>query len=233
MSQPTPIPSVRQSKSRFALYMVILVCLAPVFASYYFYYIDPPEGRTNSGTLILPPLEVLAHPVQVTERPKSESGFLDVLAQRAAQAATASPILEPGQPATLGSFQGRWLMVWVGPDPCADPCMNTLLEIRQIRLTTGRDRDRVERLWLRVAPAQAPAAQPLPPGLEGTWVLTTEKDPSAMWQSRLPDGQRAAAPQGFWLIDPQGNLMMHFPPSVDPAKIKKDLIRLLKASRVG
>jgi hypothetical protein len=34
-------------------------------------------------------------------------------------------------------------------------------------------------------------------------------------------------------VDPLGNLMMRFPKDPDPAKMKKDIIRLLKASRIG
>jgi len=124
-------------------------------------------------------------------------------------------------------------MVWVSPGPCAQACIDSLVEMRQIRLTTGRDRDRVERVWLRTLDSTAAPAEPLPAGLEGTWVLSTEADPQGAWSERLPQAQRAGAAQGLWLVDPQGNLMMHFPAQIDPAKIKKDLIRLLKASRVG
>ena len=37
----------------------------------------------------------------------------------------------------------------------------------------------------------------------------------------------------LYLIDPRGNLMMRFPATGEPARIRKDLGRLLKASRVG
>jgi hypothetical protein len=37
----------------------------------------------------------------------------------------------------------------------------------------------------------------------------------------------------LFLIDPMGNLMMRFPADGDPARIRKDIGRLLKASRVG
>ncbi len=237
MTTTTTPPSVRQSKSRLALLMVIAVCLAPVLASYYFYYLAPPEGRTNSGSLILPPEEVQATSVRVDLRPTQESGFLDVLAQRARQSADAGTTrasLAQGEAARLGDFGGRWLLVWVGSSPCGEDCLQTLLQMRQIRLTTGRDRDRVERVWLQVAlPSAESQEEALPAGLEGTWVLSTRVDPREAWANRLPADLRPEASRGIWLIDPQGHLMMHFPPGTDPAKIKKDLIRLLKASRIG
>lgn len=233
MTQPAPMASVRQSKSPLALVLVILVCLAPVLASYYFYYISPPEGRSNHGTLILPLLEVQAHPVSIVQRPESESGFLDLLAQRARQAEPGQEVLLQGQAARLGSFQGRWVMVWVGSNPCSQACLDALVEMRQIRLTTGRERDRVERVWLRPARDADEATDPIPDGLAGTWVLGTAVDPRPSWSSRLPQPQQSGASEGLWLIDPQGHLMMHFPPELEPDKVKKDLNRLLKASRVG
>jgi hypothetical protein len=37
----------------------------------------------------------------------------------------------------------------------------------------------------------------------------------------------------IYLVDPLHNLMMRFPPNPDPAKTRKDLQKLLKASRIG
>jgi len=51
--------------------------------------------------------------------------------------------------------------------------------------------------------------------------------------SELESLNPLSAETSFWLVDPLGNLMMRFPQDPDPAKMKKDLIRLLKASRIG
>ncbi|MGE5665498.1 MAG: cytochrome C oxidase subunit I, partial [Betaproteobacteria bacterium] len=37
----------------------------------------------------------------------------------------------------------------------------------------------------------------------------------------------------IWLIDPLGNLMLRWPKDADPNKMKRDVNKLLKASRVG
>jgi hypothetical protein len=49
----------------------------------------------------------------------------------------------------------------------------------------------------------------------------------------LPVEQGGDASQHMYLIDPLGNLMMRFPKDADPAKVKKDLGKLLKASSIG
>ena len=44
---------------------------------------------------------------------------------------------------------------------------------------------------------------------------------------------RARAEDTIFLVDPMGNLMMRFPKEADPTKVKKDLSKLLNASRIG
>ena len=47
----------------------------------------------------------------------------------------------------------------------------------------------------------------------------------------LPEGGRLI--DHIWLIDPLGNLMLRWPKDADPNKMKRDVNKLLKASRVG
>jgi hypothetical protein len=37
----------------------------------------------------------------------------------------------------------------------------------------------------------------------------------------------------IYIVDPLGNLMMRYPRDADPSKIKKDVVKLLKVSRIG
>lgn len=234
-------------RSRLTLWLIVAVCIAPVVLSYVYYYGVRPDDRTNYGDLIQPQRNLAALPVRPLVQPKSESGFLDVLRR-----------VDPSESrATLDSledFRGRWLLVRVGPSACSQDCQKALWVMRQVRLTTGRDRDRVERLWL-VVDDRTPDADALA-DYEGTWALGVSAEAlQATWQQpatlATPSGQAAAGTPSqslptalstmdplsqetsFWLVDPLGNLMMRFPQDPDPAKMKKDLIRLLKASRIG
>ena len=109
--------------------------------------------------------------------------------------------------------------------------------MRQIRLTTGRERERVERIWIitdQGTPDPALLAEH-----EGLWVVRlapfNKADPLVSnWLSVA--AQSAQSNQGasnIWVIDPLGNLMMRFPDNPDPNGMKKDMNRLLKASRIG
>lgn len=203
--------SVRPKTSRRTLYLVIAVCLAPVLLSYFMYYGVRPEGRTNHGELLSPQKTVIDVKTALLVKPSQESGLLDVI--------KTWPEDDPRQSfGQLGDFRGRWLMVWVGPAECDTDCREQLWQMRQVRLTTGRERDRVERLWL-VTDGKQPTLRDEEQGL---WVARIQPDQSGTWQANQ-----------VHLVDPLGNLMMRFPLKADPQGMKKDLMKLLKASRVG
>jgi hypothetical protein len=206
-----PHSSAPPKTNRRTLYLVIAVCLAPVVLSYFMYYGVRPEGRTNHGELLSPQKTVTAIKTDLLVKPSQESGLLDVI--------KAWPKDDPRQSfGQLGDFRGRWLMVWVGPAECAADCREQLWQMRQVRLTTGRERDRVERLWLVTDRGQP--------------ILRDEEQ--GLWVVRIqPDQLGALQLNQVHLVDPLGNLMMRFPLKADPQGMKKDLMKLLKASRVG
>ena len=132
-----------------------------------------------------------------------------------------------GRPVDVATLHGRWLMVMVGSGGCRDACERRLYHLRQVRLTAGKDRDRVQRVWL------VPDAEPVPTLLireyDGTAMLRVDRAELTRWLA--PDG--SAFEDHIYMVDPLGNLMMRFPPDADPNRTKRDLARLLRASRVG
>ncbi len=65
---------------------------------------------------------------------------------------------------------------------------------------------------------------------DGTHILRVDAKQLAAW---LPAAQGTEPADHIYMIDPLGNLMMRFPKDPDPNKIKKDISKLLKASRIG
>ncbi len=120
------------------LWGVLAVTIAPVIASYVMYYGVQPEGRTNYGDFVEPQVTVVGLPVTPVVTPSAESAFLALQQEPKTRR----------ELSTLGAWQGRWLMVRMGPAECAQACQQELWLMRQIRLTTGRERERVERLWI-------------------------------------------------------------------------------------
>jgi len=184
------------------LYLLLAVCLAPVIASYTAYYFLPPSGRTNYGELIEP------------QRP------LPALALRRLDG-TAVP---------AASLRGSWLMVQVDGGGCEPSCEKKLWQMRQVRLTVGKDADRVQRVWLITD--DAPLSTSVIREFDGTLFLRARADEAAAFLP-LPPDPAARLADHIWLIDPLGNLMMRWPKEADPNRMKKDLTKLLKASGIG
>lgn len=201
-SLPTPAGDAdqRTRMGRIKMLLVLAVCAAPVVASYFTFYVVRPQGRTNHGTLITP------------TQPMPADAQL-VLRDMAGQVVKAS------------ALKGQWLLVTVADAACDAVCEKHLYLQRQLRETLGKDKDRLDRVWL-VSDA-APVRAEIQPGLKDAWVLRAAPTELARWLT--PDaGQPLSA--HLYLVDPRGDWMMRFPAQADPTGIKKDLTRLLKAS---
>ncbi len=196
----------RVRSGRRQLVILGLLFLLPVVAAYLAYFLFPPDGRTNYGELVDPQRDVA-----------------DFTLTPLAAAAGSVPA-----DATMGTLAGRWVFVVAGPAACEARCREQLYNIRQVRLTTGNERDRIERLWI-VTDERDPAAELLAEH-EGLWL--GRADPQTFAAS-FPAGETGDPSAHIYLVDPLGHLMMRFPVDADPSRMKKDIARLLKASRIG
>ena len=190
----------RTAVGRWKMIAVMLCCAAPVVASYFTYYVIRPETRRVYGELIDP------------QRPTPDL----VAATR------------EGAPIKLRSLKGQWLLVAVADAACDALCEQQLYLQRQLRETLGREKDRIDRVWL-VSDA-GPVPERLAGALQGATVLRVPSAQLAQWL--VPAAGHALA-EHFYVVDPMGNWMMRFPARMDSAgaaKAKRDLERLLRAS---
>ena len=192
-----------QNSGRWKLLAVVAVCAFPIIASYFTYYIIKPTGRNNYGALIDPRL----HPIPEVQLHVTE---LD------------------GKASPLAQFKGKWIMLQTGPSDCQEACKKSLFEMQQLRLMQGKERERIERVWL-VTDAQ-PLDTLVMREFDGTSMLRVNGDALKAWLPVEPGGKTS---DHLYLIDPLGNLMMRFPKDADPSKVKKDIAKLLKASAIG
>lgn len=135
-------------------------------------------------------------------------------------------IAQDGAPPGFEAVRGKWAFLMVDSGECDAYCRRKLYIMRQVRLTQGEHMERVERLWL-LDDARTPDAR-LMREHEGMHLLPAG---SGALAARLAAQGRAR--DHIYLVDPLGNVMMRYPRDPDPSLIKKDLTRLLKASRVG
>jgi len=177
--------------------LIVALTTAPVAASYLIFYFWPPQHTVNYGDLIGP------HPL-----PDPALALAD------------------GAPFRLSQLKGKWALVSVDSGNCDARCDEKLLYMRQLRLTQGKNTDRVERVWL-ISDDVPPRAELLAQ-YPGTWLVRV-RAPELL--GRFPAKETVS--DHIYLIDPLGNLMMRFPRNPDPRLMIKDLGRLLKASQIG
>jgi cytochrome oxidase Cu insertion factor (SCO1/SenC/PrrC family) len=195
MSQSPP----SKSNGRLKMLFILLVCATPVFVSYFMYYVVKPEGRTNYGTLLTPPVDAGKVPVTVD-----------------------------GKPAALDALKGKWLMVTSGPSACDATCVERLYLIRQVRETTGKEKDRVTQVWL-VTDNNVPSKE-ITDAYPAVKILRI--DDKAL-NAALPTDAGQSIKEHIFVVDPLGNIILRFPAKPDPSKMKKDMSKLLRASRLG
>ena len=185
---------------RWKMLAVLLVCAAPVIASYFTYYVVRPDGRRNYGELIQP-----------------QRSLPDLAA-----------VAPDGSPARLPALKGQWLLVSVGGGACDALCQQHLYLQRQLRESVGKEKGRVDWIWLVTDAAPLPAD--ISPALQQATVLRVDGSALARW---LEPAAGHTLAEHLYVVDPMGNWMMRFPALMDASgagKAKRDLERLLRAS---
>jgi hypothetical protein len=134
----------------------------------------------------------------------------------------------PSAPSPLAALRGKWILVQADPGACDAACAGKLYALRQQRTMTGKHRERVARVWL-LTDDQTPDAHRLH-DYPGTVVARAQPQVLADW---LPTEPGRSVRDYLYVIDPLGHLMMRFEAQGDPAKIRRDLARLLRASQIG
>jgi hypothetical protein len=133
-----------------------------------------------------------------------------------------------GAPVDFATLKGQWLLVAVADAACDALCEQQLYLQRQLRESLGREKDRMDRVWL-VSDA-APVPERLDNGLRGATVLRVPADQIAKWLAPVSGHSLA---EHLYVVDPMGNWMMRFPAGMDAAgasRAKRDIDRLLRAS---
>jgi len=121
-------PPRTDPKARRTLLAILLVGLAPVIASYAFYYFAPRDAHANYGELL-------------PTRPAAELAGMTM----------------DGKAFRVADLRGRWVLIAAAPGGCDAQCLRKLYATRQARTMQGREQERVVRVWL-VTDAAAPAA---------------------------------------------------------------------------
>jgi hypothetical protein len=189
-----------RTKGRLKMLAVLAICALPVLASYVMYYGVRPQSRGNYGTLILPTRTMPALALADLE----------------------------GRTVDAATLRRQWLLVAATPSRCETACEQLLYLQRQLREMLGRERDRVDRLWLlldddALSDAQLQSVRTT----AGATVLRARRDEVQAWLAPEPG---RAVEEHLYVVDPMGEWMMRWPVAPEPSRAKRDLERLLRAS---
>ena len=111
---------------------------------------------------------------------------------------------------------------------CDAVCERHLWVQRQLRETLGREKDRLDKVWLITD-----AAEPRGQTLDAITIHTNEtvlRIPAQALAAWLRPAAGQALTDHLYIVDPLGNWMMSVPANPDPAKLKRDVEKLLRAS---
>ena len=122
---------------------------------------------------------------------------------------------------------GRWTFLYLEQQECGAACEEALIRMRQVRLALGKDASRVQRVFLPAVegPDYGRAAQAFP----GMVVLPAGTPGRGELIERI--GSRQAGE--VLLVDPLGNLVLSYPPGLDPDGLFRDAKHLLRLSKIG
>lgn len=127
----------------------------------------------------------------------------------------------------LPLVDGQWLMLYAAEGPCTELCRDGLYRQRQTRLMLGREMERVARVFLH---DDSPLDTVFLEGEHAGLKTINDKALADFLENKRPQDR---LPGGIYLFDPLANLVMYFPPDLEPRELVDDVKHLLKLSRIG
>jgi cytochrome oxidase Cu insertion factor (SCO1/SenC/PrrC family) len=198
-------------RQRSVLVGLALLFFAPLGLAFFLYYGLGwhPGGRVNHGQLVDPP-----EPLPALALPLAATG--------AGADATASPRL----------LKDKWTYLYLGPGACPAACQQALYTTRQVRTALGKDRERVQRVFIAGGECcDTNLLRTMHPDL-----ITVRDVPEAAPLVELLRKSQPLAESALdriYVVDPLGNLMMSYAADATPKGMLEDLKRLLGLSHVG
>jgi cytochrome oxidase Cu insertion factor (SCO1/SenC/PrrC family) len=138
----------------------------------------------------------------------------------------------------FSSLKGKWVMVSIGSSHCEESCQKNIYHMRQIKTAAGKDRKKIERVFLLTDMSDIDNFKSNLTEYKGMYVIQNigseynELLTSFSFNNK-DTNETQDVNDGLFFIDPMGNYMMGYPGGSDAIKVLHDLQRLLKVSRAG
>jgi hypothetical protein len=178
----------KKNRNRLVFLAIVLVFAAPIVTSLVLNLAGwRPSSTRNSGTLVQPPVDVTATPVTLTD----------------------------GSKLVWRDPQWHWTLLALSSGECGEACQTRLAELMRLRITLGRNAERLRIVYLG-APLPASSAANLAPVQFG--------DAGGELAAYRPADAGALA---LALVDPNGLLMMRYDAGYDAARLRQDIVKVV------
>ena len=209
-SNPESLNPELAKANRKQLFSILAVSFGGVLIAIFMYATGSfvPQGKTNKGTLILPPIQF-------------------------DQLAATNP---KGEQLAAADIKA-WQLVVLGHGECVDACEKALYLTRQIRVGMGREVKRIKRLYLHTGAGYGESSPVLTEDLakEHPELLLAAVDREQLLAALREHGLDEQAIDNHYIVltDPLGNIMMYYTPDNADRDLFDDLKKLLKLSKIG
>ena len=143
------------------------------------------------------------------------------------------PLLESsdGQRYTAG-FGRKWTLLMFAGESCGELCRSNLFYMRQLRTLLGRDTLRLQNVLISSGQLSDETKIYLQefPNLK---VIEDNRDAELYREFYLDGYGEVGATPKMYLVDPDQNLMMHYPAEIDQDRVLDDIKKLMKLSQIG
>jgi hypothetical protein len=175
-------------KGRLTFVAIVLVFAAPIIVALALNLSGwRPQKTRNYGALVQPPADVTSLPVT----------------------------LAGGTTLDWRDPQWHWTLLALGHGGCADACRTRLAELMRLRITLGRNAERLRIVYLGPALPASDAAALAP--------LQAGDDAGGLAAYHPPEPGAVA----LALVDPNGLLMLRYPAGYDAGRLREDIVRVV------
>lgn len=199
-SLPDPRLAAAPPTGRGKLLAIVLASTLPLMLALFVFFVFKPTGKAGFGELIQP------------ARAMPEVSFIN----------------DKGENHALADLKGKWLLVTVDSGNCLEACAQHLFVQRQLRAMLGKDKDRVERVW--IVTDNTPLPEKIQPLLTDLTQVRLAPEVVQLW---LGSESTEVAQNQLYLVDPIGNAMLKMSANQNATQAKQahqSLMKLLAAS---
>ena len=188
-------------RSQMTLVVLIVLCGLPFVGAWLLMSFPElrPGGHSQHGTLYQP------------VAPLAANQFVDL----------------KGQAFALDALQGKWTLAWLGTAPCDAQCDRPLGTLQRIRRALSEDANKAQVLGILTVP---PADAVWRARMQDDTLTRIIAGPDSTLTALVAQlrGAPEAAQAAYFLIDPRGNLVLHYAADVDYKDILADLRHLIR-----